>query len=391
MRWLASLIVLAVLAVTLALAGRYDPGYAVLVYPPWRIELSFVSFLLLLVLLITGAYLFARLASATLRLPDAVKARQLRIEAEKQALLFANALTAYLEGRYQEAEKLAAGIASDTPHTTHARILAARAAAEIRAFTRRDAYLEEARNGDAPLAAYYADAESRLTERDAAGALAAIEAGTTIAPSHTALLRLELKARQQLGQWDEVLKLTDQLVKANALDAASVSPIRRAAHLGNIRRRTSDANLLEYWKKLSDEFKTDAAVALEAAKAFASQGKADTAVEIIEAALDTQWDEALIAEYGHIASKEPLKQIESAEKWLSVRPRDGVLLMALADLCVSEKLWGKAQSYAEASLAVAPNVDAHLALAAFKEQAGQPGEACAHLKQALALCRQGSD
>jgi HemY protein len=61
--------------------------------------------------------------------------------------------------------------------------------------------------------------------------------------------------------------------------------------------------------------------------------------------------------------------------------------MSLADLCAHEKLWGKAQSYAEASLAVAPNVDAHLALAALKEQTGQMGEACRHLKQALELCR----
>jgi HemY protein len=60
--------------------------------------------------------------------------------------------------------------------------------------------------------------------------------------------------------------------------------------------------------------------------------------------------------------------------------------MSLADLCAHEQLWGKAQSYAEASIAVAPNVDGHLALAAFKEQSGQPGEACAHLRKALELC-----
>lgn len=388
MRWLVSLVVLAMIAVGLALAGRYDPGYVVLVYPPWRAELSFVSFLLLLGLLVTGAYLLTRLAILTLNLPEAVKARNQRREAEKQNALFTDALAAYLEGRYQEAEKLASRIQSDATRVQLGRVLAGRSAGEIRAYTRRDAYLAEARESDSPLAALFADAESRLAERDATGALSAIEAGKIIAPAHTALLRLELKARQMLGQWDEVLKLSEQLSKANALEPAVIEHIQRAAHLGNIKRRADDdKGLLEYWKKLPESFKSDPANALEAANAFASLGGRDTAVEILEISLNANWNETLAARFGQIVGKSPLKQIERAEKWLAERPRDGALLMSLADLCAHEKLWGKAQSYAEASLAVSPNVDAHLALAAFKEQSGQMTEACGHLKQALQLCR----
>jgi HemY protein len=388
MRWLVSLIVLAIMAVGLALAGRYDPGYVVLVYPPWRAELSFVSFLLLLALLVTGAYLLTRLAIVTLNLPEAVRIRHQRREAERQNALFTDALAAYLEGRYQEAEKLAARIQSDPLRVQLGRVLAGRCAAEIRAYSRRDAYLAEARQSESPLAALFAEAESRLLERDATGALTAIEAGKVIAPAHTALSRLELKARQMLGQWDEVLKLADQLAKANALEPSAIDHVRRNAHLGNIKRRANDdKGLLEYWKKLSEAFKTEPVNALEAANAFKELGGNDTAVDILGAALNTNWDESLAARYGQIVGKNPLKQIERAEKWLSEHPHDGALLMSLADLCAHEKLWGKAQSYAEASLAVAPNIDAHLALAALKEQTGQLGEACNHLKQALELCR----
>jgi HemY protein len=388
MRWLVSLIILAIIAVGLALAGRYDPGYVVLVYPPWRMELSFVSFLLLLMLLVASAYLITRLAILTLNLPQTVKASHQKREAERQNILFNDALTAYLEGRYQEAEKLASRINADTTRVQLGRVLAGRSAGEMRAYARRDAYLSEAREGSAPLAALYADAEIRLAERDAPGALRAIEAGRVIAPAHTALLRLELKARQMLGQWDEVLKLADQLSRAHALDSAAFKHVQRAAHLGNIKRRAEDdKGLLEYWKKLPEDFKSDAAIALEAVKTFNGLGGQDTAVDILEDSLNANWDETLVAQYGHIIGNTPLKQIEQAEKWLAERPRDGALLMSLADLCANQRLWGKAQSYAEASLAVAPNVDAHLALAAFKEQAGQTREACEHLKQALQLCQ----
>ncbi len=389
MRWLISLLIVAVVAVALAVAGRYDPGYVVLVYPPWRAELSFVSFVLLLAVLITGAYLLTRLAITTLNLPHIVRERQARKEAERQNANFTDALAAYLEGRFQEAEKIATRLVAEPRREMLARVLAARAAHESRAYARRDVYLAEAKENDRPLAALYAEAEELLETRDYPNALSAIEAGKVIIPAHTALLRLELKVRQQLGQWDEVLKLADQLSKANALDEATLEHTRRAAHLGNIKRRTGDSkNLLEYWKKLPGSEKRHAGVALDAANAFAQSGDPSMAVNILEDALEKKWDETLAARYGQFVSKNPLEQIEQAEKWLAKHPRDSALLMSLADLCAHEKLWGKAQSYAEASIAVAPNVDGHLALAAFKEQAGQPGEACKHMRKALELCRQ---
>jgi HemY protein len=391
LRWLISLIIVAVIAVALALAGRYDPGYVVLVYPPWRAELSFVAFVLLLVLLVVGFYALTRLAIATLNLPRTVRERKARKEAERQNASFTDALAAYLEGRFQEAEKIAAKLAAEPRREMLARVLAARAAHESRAHGRRDVYLTEARDNDMPLAALYAEAEQKLEGRDFPGALAAIDAGKMLVPAHTALQRLELKVRQQLGQWDEVLRLAEQLSKANALDAATLEHTRRAAHLGNIQRHAHDQKgLLDYWKKLPAEEKTNPRMAMEMANAIASCGDMDTAVSILQDALNKNWDENLAEHYGRFVGKDPLGQIQQAEKWLLDHPRDGALLMSLADLCAHEKLWGKAQSYAEASIAVAPNIDGHLALAAFKEQSGQPEEACAHLRKALELCRQST-
>ncbi len=388
MRWLISFISIAALAIALALAGRYSPGYVVLVYPPWRAELSFITFLMLLIVMVTGGYLLARLALATLNLPRSIRERKALKEAERQNEHFTQAIAAWLEGRFQETEKLAAKLKGEPQREMLARVLAARAAHAMRAYARRDAYLAEARSSDTPLAALYAEAENRLENRDFPGALGAIEAGKVIAPAHTALTRLELKARSQLGQWDDVLKLTEQLAKANAIDAATLELTRHAAHCENLKRRSdSEKSLQEYWKKIPGEEKVVTRIALEAANAFALAGNADTATGILRNALDKNWDDTLAARYGQIVSAEPLKQIEQAEKWLAEHPRDGALLMTLADLCAHEKLWGKAQNYAEASLAVAPNVDAHLALAAFKEQNGQISEAYGHLKQALAICQ----
>ena len=52
-----------------------------------------------------------------------------------------------------------------------------------------------------------------------------------------------------------------------------------------------------------------------------------------------------------------------AEKWLKRHPEDAQLLMTLGRLCREQQLWGKAESYLEAALAVEPGRAPHLELA----------------------------
>jgi HemY protein len=91
MRGLVWLLLLFSLAVSLSLAGRFDPGYAVLVYPPWRVELSLATLLLLLLLLLLVVGLLWRMLSAMLALPGSVRAYrgQQHIKAGQEALLAA--------------------------------------------------------------------------------------------------------------------------------------------------------------------------------------------------------------------------------------------------------------------------------------------------------------
>ena len=106
MRWLVSLLILAVLAVALALAGRYDPGYVVLVYPPWRMEISFISFVLILVALVVGGIVLLRVAALTLALPRIVREQRARRAAQKRDRQFVDGLRAFTEARWKDAEQV---------------------------------------------------------------------------------------------------------------------------------------------------------------------------------------------------------------------------------------------------------------------------------------------
>jgi HemY protein len=388
MRWLVSFLVLAVLAVALALAGRYDPGYAVLVYPPWRMEISFISFVLLLAAVVVGGVLLVRLATLTLALPRIVREQRARRAEKKRDAQFVDGLRAFTEARWQDAEQILGGWNGDAARLGPARVLAARAAQEMRAPALREQHVQAAGDAGSELAAQLLEAETRLDLKDAAGALVAIEAAKTIAPQHTTLLRLELKARQLTGQWDEVDRVLDALSRSNALEPPITVQLRRIAYAENLKRRADDDRaLLEYWKRIPADFRTDAFVARAAARAFMQRGGHDTALDILEAALDQTWDENLVALYGDVRGSKPGRQIERAEKWLHAQPRDAQLLLTLAQLCSVESLWGKAQSYLEASLAIAPSAEGHIRMAELKTQSGQPGEACQHYQKALALCR----
>ena len=388
MRWLISLLIIAVLAVALAMAGRYDPGYVVLVYPPWRMEISFISFVLIVVGLVVGGIVLLRVAILTLNLPSIVREQRERRAAKKRDENFVGGLRAYVEYRYQDAEQSLGQWQGDDVRLGLARVLAARAAQEMRAVKQRERHLQDATEHGAELAALLFEAEAGLDAKDAAAALVAINRAKEIAPQHTALLRLELKARQMTGQWDEVGRLLDALMRSNALEAGVASQQRRMAYAENLKRRAEDdRGLLEYWKKVPADFKADPWVARAAARAFMQRGGHDTALDVLEAALNHEWREDLVALYGEVRGSNPARQIEQAEKWLHAQPRDAQLLLTLAQLCSVQQLWGKAQSYLEASLAIAPSADGHIRMAELKTQSGQPGEACKHYQKALALCR----
>jgi HemY protein len=116
-------------------------------------------------------------------------------------------------------------------------------------------------------------------------------------------------------------------------------------------------------------------------------GDCRRAHRIIEEALERNWDGTLALLYGECADKDALERLERAEGWLKDRPGEGELLLTLGRLCVQRELWGKAQSYLEASLATQPTPAAHIALAKLYEQLGRPAEASRHFRASAELAQ----
>ncbi|MFN4149196.1 MAG: hypothetical protein ACK4E4_06565, partial [Rhodocyclaceae bacterium] len=118
------------------------------------------------------------------------------------------------------------------------------------------------------------------------------------------------------------------------------------------------------------------------AQLLAKAGACDECAELVEEFLDAQWEPALLADYAACPGGDLLGRIAHCERWLSNHPQDAELLLALGRLCVRRELWGKAQSYLEAALAVAESCETHLELARLFDRLERPEDAARHYRAA---------
>ena len=388
MRFALWLVVLLALAVAIAIFAKDSSGYVVIVSAPYRIELS----LNLLVVLVLGGYVafyaLARFVTTLAQIPARVRAYRAERQAVRLRQSLHDALIAFFQGRYASAEKSAAAALTGDETKGVAAIIAARSAHELGRFNEREQFLDQAKGGAEELdqARLTTLADLLVSQERHEEALAVLNDLSARDARNLRLLRLKLQAEQALRKWNDVLDTLGALVKLGGIGPAEAAAARRAAHLGNLARASQDpAALAAYWKQIPTEMRVDPTVAATAARYHLALGNGGEAQTIIEQALDREWNSSLAALYGEAGSGDALPQIERAEKWLRAHARDPALLLALGKLCMRQGLWGKAQSYIEASLALEPTHDGHMTLAALMERIGKHQEAIQHFRRSAEL------
>lgn len=378
MKWLLAFLILLALAVAAALAAGFSKGYLLLVYPPYKFEMALSFVIVALIFGFAALYGVIRLAAHTLGLPRQVRDYRLRRTRNRARNAMDQALTAFFEGHYRRAEKFAAVALKLHESPALSAVVAARSAHEQRNAQARDNYLKAAEivAPEGKLLQLMAQAEFLVEERRPREALDIVNAAKLIAPRNPALLRLEIRAQILARNWEQVLNGVTQLYKFKDFDRTQLEPIRLNALRESLDVALKDSDSLrELWRKIPPSDRLDPGIAASAARAFIAVDMSDEAQGILERALEHQWDPDLALLYADVPSDKPLAQIERAEDWLRERPADAALLLALGKLCAAEKLWGKAQSYIEASLSVQPTRGAHAAYAQLMEKMGKPEEA----------------
>jgi HemY protein len=396
MRSLFWLLAVFAAAVALVIVGRLDAGYAVVVFPPYRIEASLLFVAITALLAFILLYAAARLLGHAVGLPATVGAFRARRRRDRAHGALAAALQTYYEGRYARAEKHATVAFEIGPVPGVAALLAARAAHQMRDFERRDRWLAraDAAGDKLQMARLVSRAELALEERDFAGAREALRRLEDRGAKQIATTHMLLRAERGTGGWDEVLRLADQLGKHDAISPAVADEYKVQAMVELLGRAADDAGAFERrWRAIPARAQLQPRLAAAGARHAIAHGRAALAREIVEKAIAAEWSPQLASLYGELPAQmdpaartaEARTRIERAERWLPARERDPELLATLGRLCAQAELWGKAKSFLEASLSFEPTRTAHLELARLSERLGENEDAQRHYRRAAEL------
>jgi len=387
MKYLIWILALFAAAVALTTAS-HNPAYLILVYPPYRIELSLTLFISLLLLFFIFGYGLVRLILSAVQLTEYVRKFRIERAQAKARELLDESLGAFFEGRYAAAEKASARAMELGDTSALHPIIAARSAHELREYEKRDIYLSadgEKTPGNSTMR-LMAIAKFKLDQHDPHAALNVLsELRDSGIKDHAGALTLELKAQQQAGDWDEVLNVLDQLEKREEIDVTTAAQFRQQAWLEKINRQGDLAGLISCLKNIPTDFKRRGKIAATAAQALIQHDGCQEAQQLLSDSLNAMWDSELVALYGDCQSGDVVAQIEQAEKWLNQHRNDAGLLLALGKLCLHQHLWGKAQSYLDASISISPSHAAYTALGQLAEQLGQSDKAFKYYQSAMAI------
>jgi HemY protein len=388
--WLALLFAL---AAALATVGHFDAGQVLLVYPPYRVDISLNLFVVGIVVLFALLYALTRVVRNVWQMPRRVAAYRARAREAKAHSALREAIGNLYAGRFSRAEKAAREALANEANKGAAGLVAAVAAHRMREYMRRDEWLAAIDAPDWQDARLMASADMRADGRDPEGALAALTEMQSQGGRRIHAQQIALRAQQQLKNWGEVLKLVKMLEKREAIHPAVAVRLRQQAAENLLRDRRHDAEaLLTLWHSLAPVERHSPRLADLAAELLIALHRHDEARKIVEEALQHNWDARLLRRYPETALPgEALPLIQKAEAWRKTRPEDPDLLFALGRLCLHQQLWGKAQSFLESALRLADDNDAlvirtHRALARLFEQLGDTGRAGEHYRaSALAM------
>lgn len=202
----------------------------------------------------------------------------------------------------------------------------------------------------------------------------------------SSLLQLLKEVYLKLEDWGQLEKLIPTLEKNNVVDENELERIRirifmeKLYDVSNVDSGKGDVSeavnqIVKLWKKAPENYKQDERVVKHYSDILIRLDQREEAARSIEWALSKNWSDSLIARYGDLDFSDGQTQLIKAESWLKTRPGNRKLLLVLGRLSLRCELWGKASEYFEASIKVAPSVEAYGELSRLLKHLGKSEEA----------------
>ena len=396
MKALIWLVVLFAGAAAVAVLTHSYPGNVFIIIGDELRRVSLNTFILTTVVFVVVLFLLLSLLGRMVSIPGGMRRYGQRRRSAKVADALNEAGQAFFEGRFQKAQSEAEKVLKNKEcgdAAPLALMLAAYSAEQTNDDAAKQGYLQRlaALPESMQLSRYLLEAESALERYDYEAAQTSIDAARKLNPGLTRLLQLELRMAVDQKDAMKVLRLTEQLGKAGALSATELQQYQWVAYR-QLLAQCHDAKALKTCLKRIPEADQKGGLSVEIAERFQQLGLYAQAAKWAKTHYPLNRDVALLnvlfESSASLSDKEQQQAFEAADGWLKTYREDTDLLLALGEAAYQRQLWGKAQSYLEASLSQHPSIQAHLALAKVFKATEQKALAEQHQAAALALVEQ---
>lgn len=351
-----------------------DPGYIVIHFRGYIVEMSVPAMVGLIALLIFGLWLLAKIWRAPRKLGEAAG----RYRSGKAGKRITRGMIEMAEGNFAKGEKLLSRSAdvSDAPLLNY--LQAARAAHLRGEDDRRDTWLRTAyeRLPDASNAVLLTQAELQIDRGHLEQALATLRRLEENSPNHSQLLVLLGKLYYRLQDWQQLEDLLPRLRKHGRLDEALLTKWSVRVLTEKLLGAGDSDAVAAAWTDVPRKLRKHNELLSAYFRALKKCGEDDRAERELTSAIKRNWQPELVSIYGTIESSDKTRQLRTAEHWLKDHPEDPDLLLACARLCLRNELWGKARSYLESAIAARPTPEAYQEYGRLLNQLGE-GDAAA--------------
>ncbi|MEM8546782.1 MAG: heme biosynthesis HemY N-terminal domain-containing protein [Pseudomonadota bacterium] len=380
--------ILIALVLLITAAGTHfllqDPGYVVINFRGWLVEMSVPGLLMILVLVGLIAWLTLQVLRAPRKLGEAAAA----YSGKRAGKRYTQGLIEIAEGNYAKGEKLLTRGArkADAPLLNY--LAAARAAQLQNEDERRDNWLKLAykQQPEASNAILLTQAELQIAHEQFERAQATLtkldeqEAGRGQAVVLLARLHHQLKDWRALGQ------LLPRLRRIGKPDRATIDGWATEFHVHRLRETAGyNGDVGREWEEVPKPLKKRDALRIAYIEALAATDQEPLAERELRSMLKAAWEPRLVALFGEVQGQDAASQLQQAEQWLAKRADDPDLLLAAARLCMANKLWGKARSYLESSLAGAKTPSAYATYGQLLAQLGESAAAAEAYRKGLGM------
>jgi len=382
---------LAVIVMAAVLLVQKDPGFVLVKYGDYSVETSLAFGIIAVAITALLIHFMFRVLIGIWHLPGAVKRQSKGRRFNKSRRLLNQGLIDLAEGRFDQAESNLVKLVefSESPLVHY--LAAARAAQLQGKHDERDSYLKAAHEArpEAEMAIGVTQAELQLAHQQLEQSLATLTHLRGIAPRHNHVLRLLARVYFELEDWPSLVELLPEIRKKKLLKESILQNMEGRSYRGFLATaKNNQAALEKAWATIPKAAQTDAELILFYIKLSNRASSNSSSVEqLIIKSLDQKWDNRLVEAYGLFKSIDPSEQLKRTEKWLGDYAKNENLLLALGRICIRARLWGKAQSYLEASIGVKPMAASCLVLAKLLgDQLHENDKASQYYQKGLELC-----